>query len=211
MNDNLKKPQLRALQYWLVDGVSEISVGFIFFLVAIIYYLQETAPGSLLSRILSIASVLLVCGAGFGGRRIIQRIKEHTTYPRTGFVAYESGWKNKSDVMIAIGVMALLLALVVFTTVKDTKLTNWGPIVCGLLMGIILARAGYRSALPRLYILAFLGILIGTGLVISGLSITLSLPLFFGLNGLILLASGGVTLWKYLRRNPISSVTTDEQ
>lgn len=210
MNDDLKKPQLRALQYWLVDGVGELNVGFFFLLVGIVYYLQESAPGSLLSKIFSIASVLLVCGGAFGGRRIIQRIKERTTYPRTGYVAYKSGWKNKGDVAIAIGVMALLLAFVVFTMVTDTKLTDWGPVVCGLCMGTLLVQAGYRSALPRFYILAFLGLLIGAGLVVSGFSIVLSLPLFFGLNGLILLTSGSRTLWKYLRQTPALQDAPDE-
>jgi hypothetical protein len=210
MTENIKKPQLRALQYWLVDGVGELSVGFILLLVAMIYYFQEAAPGSLLSRILSIAAVVLVCGAGFGGRWMIQRIKGRTTYPRTGFVAYKSAWKDKSDVLIAIGVMALLLAFIVFTTLTDSQLADWAPLVCGLFMGIIMARAGYRSALPRLYILAFLSLLIGAGLVFSGLNIALSLPHFFGLNGLILLASGGLTLWKNLRRNPSFPEMTDE-
>jgi Flp pilus assembly protein TadB len=75
-------------------------------------------------------------------------------------------------------------------------------VVCGLFGGILLIQAGYRSALPRFYVLAFLGLLIGAGLVVSGLSIVLSLPLFFGLNGLILLASGSLTLYKYLRQTP---------
>ncbi len=106
MNDDLKKPELRAIQYWLVDGVGELFVGFIFLLAVIVYYLQELSPGSLLSRVLGITSVILVCGGAFGGRWIIQRIKERTTYPRTGYVAYKSGWKNKRDVAIAIGYFA---------------------------------------------------------------------------------------------------------
>ncbi len=202
MSDDFKKPQQRALQYWLADGVGELFVGSILLLAAIVDYLQESAPGSLLSKILGIASVFLVVGGAFGGRWIIQRIKERTTYPRTGYVANKSGWKNKRDVAIAIGVMALLFAFVVFTTVTDTKLADWGPVVCGLFMGILLVQAGYRSDLPRLYILALLGLLIGAGLFVSGLGIVLSLPLFFGLNGLILLVSGGLTLWKYLRQTP---------
>jgi hypothetical protein len=211
MDDNLKEPQLRALQYWIVDGVSELLVGFIFLLAAIIYYVQASIPGSLLSKILGIASVILVCGVGFGGRWIIQHIKERTTYPLTGYVAYKSGWKNKWNVVIAIVVMALLLAYVVFTTVTDTNLTNWGPVVCGLLMGALMVQAGYRLDQPRFYLLAFFGVLVGIGLVLSGLRIEYSLPLFFGLNGLVLLVSGGLTLWKYLHQTPAPQDAPDEQ
>jgi hypothetical protein len=202
MDDNLTKPQLRALQYWLVDGVGELYVGFFFLLAATVYYFQESTLGSLLSKILGIASVILVCGGAFGGRWIIRHIRERTTYPRTGYVTYKSGWKNKSNVAIAIGIMALVLAFVVFTTVTDTKLIAWGPFVCGLFLGTLLVQAGYRSALPRFYILAFLCLLIGAGLVISGLSIVSGWPLFFGLNGLLMLISGSLTLGNYQRNNP---------
>jgi hypothetical protein len=204
MKVDLKNPQLRALQYWPMDGLSELLVGFIFLLAAIIYYVQESTSGSLLSKILGIASVILVCGVGFGGRWIIQRIKERTTYPRTGYVNYKSSWKNKGNVAIAVGVMALVLAFVVFTAVTDTKLIAWGPVVCGLFLGILMIQAGYRQ--PRFYFLAFLGLLIGAGLVVSGIRIVLGMSLFFGLNGLILLISGSLTLWKYLRQNPATKV-----
>ena len=210
MNDNLKKPQLHALQYQFADGIGELSVGFLILLAAVISYIQESAPGSLLSKILGIASVLVVCGGTFGGRRIIQLIKERTTYPRTGYIAYKSSWKNKGDIVIAIPIMVLLLAFVVFTTVTDTKLDNWGPVICGFFIGTLMVQVGYRSALPRFYILAFLSLLIGAGLVVSGLNIALSLPLFFGLNGLILFASGGITLWRYLRNTRLPEDTSSK-
>jgi hypothetical protein len=210
MNDDLKKPQLRALQYWLMDGVIELFVGIIVLLAAIVYYIQNSTPGSLLSRILGIASVILVCGGGFGGRWIIQHIKERTTYPRSGYVSYKSGWKSKENVVIAIIVLVLILGYVVLTLVTDSKLADWGPVVSGVCMGILLIQAGYHSALPRFYILAFLGLLIGVGLVASGLHAALGLPLFFGLNGLILLASGGLTLGKYLRHTPTHLESPDE-
>lgn len=203
--------QLRAFRYWVVDDIVELGIGFIFSLVAIINYLQETALESLLSKILNIISVVLVLSAGFGGRRIIQRIKVSTTYPRNGYVAYKGGWKNKGDIIIAVVVGGLILAYIVFTTVTDTKLANWGPVLSGLLMGILLVQAAYRFIMPRFYILALLSLLIGSVLVVSGLSLALSFPLFWGLNGLILLTSGGVTLWKYLRRRPSSTETIDEQ
>jgi hypothetical protein len=210
MNDNLEKPQLHAIQYQFADGIGELCVGFLFILVAVITYLQETMPGSLMNRIFGIASVLLVCGAAFGGRWIIQRIKERITYPRTGYVANKSSWKNKGDIVIGLIMMAVLICFVVFTTVTDTKLADWGPVVCGLFMGTLFVRAGYRLSLPRLYLLAFLGLLIGAGLVISGLSPALSLPLFFGLNGLILFISGSITLWRYLRNNRLPEGTSSK-
>jgi heme/copper-type cytochrome/quinol oxidase subunit 1 len=110
MTDDLKEPQLRTLQYWTVDGVGELFVGLLFLLVAIVYYLQESTTGSLLSKVFGIVSVILVCGGAFGGRWIMQRVKERTTYPRTGYVAYKREKYSKGDVAIAVGVMTLILA-----------------------------------------------------------------------------------------------------
>jgi len=210
MDDETKNPQLRALQYWVVDGVSELLVGFVFLLTAIIYYVQASTPGTLLSKILAIASVILVCGVGFGGRWMIQRIKERTTYPRTGFVTYKINWKDKENIVIAIVITALILAYALITTVMDTKLTYWGPIFCGVIMGILMFQAGYRLGQPRFYFLAFLAVVIGFVLVLNGLRNEFNLLLFIGLNGLLLLASGGLTFWKYLRSHH-SPEAPDEQ
>jgi hypothetical protein len=75
-------------------------------------------------------------------------------------------------------------------------------------MGALMIQAGYRLDQPRFYLLAFFGVLVGMGLVLSGLRIEYSLPLFFGLNGLVLLVSGGLTLWKYLHQNPVQPEET---
>jgi hypothetical protein len=211
MTDDLKDPQLRTLQYWTVDGVGELFVGLLFLLVAIVYYLQESTTGSLLSKVFGIVSVILVCGGAFGGRWIMQRVKERTTYPRTGYVAYKREKYSKGDVAIAVGVMALILAFVIFTTVTDTKLTGWGPLVCGLIMGVLMIQAGYRLGQHRYYLLAFIGILIGMGLVLSGLRIEYSFPLFFGLDGLILLGSGSLKLVKYLHQTPVPSPESPDE
>jgi hypothetical protein len=203
MSDNLKRTQLRALQYWIVDGVGELFVDFLFLLVAIIYYFQESTTGSLLSKVFSIIPVLVVCGGAFGGRRIMQRIKERTTYPRTGYLTNKSTWKNKRDFTIAIGLTAFVLVINVFIMVANTKLTDWGLVIGGVFMGILLVQVGYRSAFSRFNILAFLSLLIGAGIVVGGISILLSWPLFFSLNGLFFLSSGSLTLWKYLSQTPV--------
>jgi hypothetical protein len=209
--ETINNYQSRAFRYWVVDGIAELGIGFIVSLVSTIYYLQETFPESLLIKILNFIAVILVLSVGFGGWRIIQRIKVSTTYPRTGYVAYKGSWKNKGNIMIAVVVGGLILAFVVFTTVTGTKLANWWLVFSGLILGILFLQDAYRFTLPRFYILAFLSLLIGSVLVVSGLNLALSFPLFWGLNGLILLFSGGVTLWKYLRRRPFSTETIDEQ
>ncbi|MGA2503790.1 MAG: hypothetical protein ABSG01_06835 [Anaerolineales bacterium] len=210
MSNDLKKPQLRTLRYWLVDGVPELFVGFILFMAAIVYYFQESVPGSLLSKILGIVSVFLVCGGGFGGRWIIQRIKEHTTYPRTGYLAYKSAWKNKREVMIASGLTALFIIFNVLILVTNTNTEHLGLVISGVLLGVLVIQAGYQSGLHRFYVLAFLDFLTGAVLLVSGITVVLGLSLFFGLNGLIILISGSLVLWKYMRANSAPQDTPSE-
>jgi hypothetical protein len=78
-------------------------------------------------------------------------------------------------------------------------------------MGVLVIQAGYRLGQPRYYLLAFIGILIGIGLVLSGLRIEYSFPLFFGLDGLILLGSGSLKLVKYLHKTPVPSPESPDE
>ena len=83
-------------------------------------------------------------------------------------------------------------------------------VISVVLLGVLVIQVGYRSGLHRFYILAFFDFLIGAGLVVSGISILLGLLLFFGLNGLILLISGSLVMWKYMHSNLCSLDNPDE-
>jgi len=57
MADELKKSQLHAIQYFFVDGTFEFSFGGLCLVLAIYFFVQEAAPGTLLSAILNMGFI----------------------------------------------------------------------------------------------------------------------------------------------------------
>ena len=108
MSVDLKKPQLRTLSYWLVDGVSELFYRcFLSFGSDCLLY---SGVNAWISFEQDFRHSLCYFGLWWGIRRPVDNtVNERTTYPRTGYLAYNSTWKNKREVAIASGLTALLL------------------------------------------------------------------------------------------------------
>jgi hypothetical protein len=201
MTDDLKKPQLRAIQYFYADGSFEFSFGGLCLLLAIYFTIQAAAPKSLLSNILDMGFILIVLGGSFLINRLVQALKERVTYPRTGYVAYKREYGLKRGVRLAMGMLigALLSAFTIIAITKSPNVMDWMPGITGLIFAAVIAWLGYRSALPRFYLVALAVLLISVGLASSGIGNMSGLALVYGLTSLVLFVSGGVTLWKYLR------------
>jgi hypothetical protein len=204
MTDDLKQSQLRAIQYFYVDGTFEFSFGGLCLLLAIYFYFQAILPESLLATLLNMAFILVVLGASFLINRLVHRLKEHLTYPRTGFVAYRPKYGLKLGVRIAIGLTLgfLFSTLIIIGIKKNPNVMDWMPGITGLFFGIVLAWIGFRSALPRFYLVALAIFVTGIGLAVSGIGYAMGLALVYGLTSLVLFISGSLTLWTYLRKNP---------
>jgi Na+/melibiose symporter-like transporter len=212
MADELKKSQLHAIQYFFVDGTFEFSFGGLCLVLAIYFFVQEAAPESLLSAILNMGFIVVVLAGSLLINRLVQTIKERITYPRTGFVKYKREYGLKRTARLAISLVsgALISALIVIALMKSPHVMDWMPGMTGLFFAAVIAWIGYRSALPRFYLVALAVFLIGISLAISGLGDMLGLALVYGLTSLILFTSGGLTLWKYLHQNPVLQESPDE-
>jgi hypothetical protein len=76
--------------------------------------------------------------------------------------------------------------------------------VTGLAVGLILVILRAKaSGLARFYILGAVSLVLGFALSISRLPNGYSLGLFYGLMGVCFILSGGLTLQRYLRENPL--------
>jgi hypothetical protein len=74
----------------------------------------------------------------------------------------------------------------------------------GILVGaVFIALRGKSSGVTRFYYLGAFSLLLGIGLSLDGLSQTNNLGLFYGLLGVALMVSGGLTLQRYLVENPM--------
>jgi hypothetical protein len=112
--------------------------------------------------------------------------------------------------MIASSLTALFIIFNVLILVTNTNTEHLGLVISGVLLGVLVIQAGYQSGLHRFYVLAFLDFLTGAVLLVSGITVVLGLSLFFGLNGLIILISGSLVLWKYMRTNSAPQDTPSE-
>ena len=61
MNEDIDQVVQRTRQYWFSDGIVELSVGSLFFVLGIYFYLQSTlSPGSLLLITLQVEFVIVL-------------------------------------------------------------------------------------------------------------------------------------------------------
>ncbi len=202
MKSDLDKAQQRAIQYWNIDGTMELTFGLICLLLALYFFAQATLPQeSLLYKILDVGFVLVILGSGFVANSLARKIKERITYPRTGYVAYrqKSGLNRWVRMGIAAGISMLIAVLTVVLITSTNLGLVWMPAVSGMVFGLVMVILAYRVALLRFYLLAAISVLIGGGLALAGIGDLRGLAIFYGLESLALLVSGGATFWGYLK------------
>ncbi|KAF0106652.1 MAG: hypothetical protein FD146_2451 [Anaerolineaceae bacterium] len=222
MYNKIQETQNRLIRYDYVDGTPDLAFGGLCLLMTIIYALFAAFPGLSNSTFSAIIVWVVFCGGCFLIGWLPQRLKERVTYPRTGYVAYKRQGrpiKSWARWTIRVGMPLLtviLLALIFLNRSKfpaQSQDTNFylNPGIAGLLFSGILAAMGWKIALSRYYLVAAITILISIVLLFSGPGGNLGLAVLSGAMCLVLFASGGITLWRYLRQNPAPREEPDEQ
>ncbi|MFZ6030074.1 MAG: hypothetical protein ACOYYS_20350 [Chloroflexota bacterium] len=205
MKDDLQKAQQRTLQYWMVDGLSEISLGVLNLSLGVYFYLQATlAAGSLLYTILNACFVWLIVIGAFAMRSAVGALKTRLTYPRTGFVAYrrEAGANRWLRAAIAFGI-AILTSLLFSSLVAENPVAlDWMPAAMGAVFSLALLVMAWRTALLRVYLLSAGALVCGAALSWAGIGNTLGVAYFYLITSAMLAVSGGYTLFRYLRSAP---------
>jgi hypothetical protein len=199
--DPLDKIQQRALQYWHIDGLTEIAFGGILLVLGGFFFAQALLPqDSLLSQLLNMGLVLLLVASGLIGGRFVSLAKGRLTYPRTGYVTYPKagGRRRWIGAVLAMLIGSLTAGLIAAAPAS----LAWMPAISGLTLGAVLLVLGYRFGLLRFYLLSLLVLVFGVGLALGGIGDSLGIAVFYTLAGLALLLSGSLILWLYLRRNP---------
>jgi hypothetical protein len=211
MSDELKKSQQRAIQYFYSDGTFEFALGLLSLLLAVYFYLEAHVQGWL-STIVEASLVLVMISGAVLINRLIKRLKERLTWPRTGYVSYQRkkgvqrGWGFAIGLVIG-GVVAMVTTVLVMT--QDLKIAVM-PLLSGLLFGILLAILGWRASIPRFYLLALLSAVLGVALAYSRLENTVSLIAYYASITVVLLFTGTCVLRTFLRQNPMPKDSPDE-
>jgi hypothetical protein len=209
MKDEIDRRQLHAVQYQHVDGTFELTFGGSFLLMsASLYLVSRLAHPD--SSILSFAPLLVFGGCALLIDTLVQRFRRKVTYPRTGYITYQKPkpLKRSTRLVIWIGVPLLAVIFLALLFLNRSKFPAESqdsalpliPVFCGLLFSGLWVIIGWKIALPRFYLIAVATLLISAGLFVSGVGVSPGMALLFGSLGALLCASGGFTLWNYLRK-----------
>jgi len=199
----------RPWLYYNIDGLGELGGGVMCLGYALLLWVLMHSPAdSVWHRISPFAFVGLMLLIYYGTKAVKTRI----TYPRTGFVEYRRRWQT-SAIAAAVGALATFSLAVGFPRQRDVS-------VLASLTGLVFAAAyGYNFARAVRWKWVIVGAMAVASFVIAflpadvlgalgrdssvahpdrdklGGSILLSLMVY----GTMLLISGGISLWLYLR------------
>jgi hypothetical protein len=198
----------RPKRYYNVDGVGELGGGFMLLSFGFIQWMQVRSPAH------SAWHSMWVFCIYFGSMFAIvhygtKAIKEHITYPRTGFVEYRKRDRVWPNIFAAVAAPAFL-ALIILALRRHWDLTT-GATLVGLLSAASYAyhfarevrwkwAVAWAMAIGSILIAILPGDLIGA---LTGHSwLAVCLPSFM-LYGPLLLISGGISFWLYLRHTEV--------
>ncbi len=235
MNVQIDTAIKRARGYWFVDGFTEIAAGGLFVLLAgLLLFSRNASQASFPSWFLSVAGEISI--AKFFGLLItvlvLWWLKDHFTYPRTGFVRGKR--VTAAQVLIIIRNAFLFLLLPIFGLLNASassvlsSMPAWFPVGLGLLWAVLCVLAGEWMGLRRFQLLGVLILLAGMAVgfwqfamglpafpaniqpgilqppVLESINRTLtSLGFLTLVSGVILMVSGVTTFLRYRRENPI--------
>lgn len=207
MDPNFTKLQNRTIQYWFVDGLAECAAGLLGLFAGILFWVW---PFFWMWR----WSLMVILGAGlamsFGLRLVIQRIKERSTYPRTGYAAPNDCLNKKRSLLITIVFVLILIGSNVYLTTKAPQNWLWSSGMAGLGAAMVFIWIGALTKQRRLYLLAILSACVGIAMAILGVDFFQGAGILFGGIGLILLFQGYRTHMMYIKQNPLPNGQIDE-
>ncbi len=200
MNSRLNNLMRRPRQYWYADGLPEIAIGSLFLVANLIFSGQVAVPEhSPWKALTSLAFPVLIVAGLWLTRWLVGAAKARLTYPRTGYVAYPRPSRRRRIFTLLLGaIVAGLMANLLIAASLDTLNVTF-PLQ-GLFVGLLIAFIG--QGLIRFYVIGGFTAALGITLAAAAMPEEPGNAIFYGLLGLALVISGGLTLWHYLRQNP---------
>jgi len=205
MEDRMVDVEQRVKRYWYSDGIADISVGAMFLLLGLFFGVQGYfGEGSRVSVILQVSMVLVMIGSIFGVQWLVTTLKSRLTYPRTGYVEYRAKDKESNQRRFFVIGVALVIVVASIVLIDFIRTLDSMVLTSGILVGVVfIALRGKSTRVTRFYILGGFAILLGIGLSMGNLSRLYNLALFYGLEGILLMITGGIVLRRYINENPM--------
>ena len=208
MTPDIKSIEKRTAQSWFEDGIWELGAGGLCAWLALYFLGQALAPAKSAFKLLfDVGFLPWFLLAGWVLPKIVRWLKQNLTYRRTGFVSYcRPEKKARTRKALIAGITAGLVSFG-FAFLLTHQPVNFDPVpaVSGLAFTVVLVLMSFRTGAWRLILVAAAVAAAGTILSIEGWGGHFNLAAFYGLVGVALFVSGGVTLALYLRHNPVQS------
>jgi hypothetical protein len=199
MKDKLKNAQIRAVQYWFIDGLAELGAGAFLLLLGAVFWVQGSLPRTSLGDVLFFLAILL---GAYAIRWVIIKRKEAGTYLRSGYVKPQAGLRSPISTGLVVVVTVILLVGNLYLAYTRQPIM-WMPLIGGFILAFIFIWTGQQVALPRLSIMGLLSLLSGGILSIRGMKDLRGMAILSVLTGLVLLISGILARRHYLRFNTL--------
>jgi hypothetical protein len=229
MNTQIEPATKRGRGYWFVDGFIEMITGGLLIILGGILLLSGMAPqDSFLAQFLSVAGeIALVKVVGIlMAVLVLWWLKDHFTYPRTGFIrgkriplAQILAFLRDGFLILALPMLALMAALALLPPLRGAffSMPVWFPVGIGVIWGALCILLGQWTGLRRFWVVGALiglaGIKAGAWqfvLGVPGVSLETAIYRTFAGAGLLSLASGVVfalsglvTFLRYRKENPV--------
>jgi hypothetical protein len=212
MKDETTQIEQRVKRYWYTDGIGELIGAGMFFLVGLYFSAQQyLGDQSFVGGLLQAGFVVILIGGVYLGRRLVNLLKARVTYPRTGYVEYRTNTRNVILMRVLSALVAMVVAAASMVVVRRFEMIDAMVAVTGVLVAVILiVKQGWSSGVGRFYFLSAASLVFGGVLSVSGFARGYNLGAFYGLMAVAFAVSGGLTLKRYLRENPLPAEAANE-
>jgi uncharacterized membrane protein YhaH (DUF805 family) len=211
MNNELKNYMGRPKRYENIDGTGEMSMGVMMLSFALVGYLSAVLPEGALWRKNGLATFEIIPAVfvpiwafqHWG----VKAIKQHITWPRTGYVAYRrsgrSWWMTYAAVIVASAVFAAATAGVIALARRFHAMSLERAVYLAVLLAMyaLFILRWSREHTWKWLVLIFMALgLLAIALVVPGTGGAVkSFPPAALFLGLVWLGSGVATLYLYIR------------
>jgi hypothetical protein len=198
MNDTVNQNLGRPLRYWYVDGLVEITGGFVILMVGLIQAVATFISNSPVRSWL-VGQPLIIIGFAFLSRIIVRNLKERITYPRTGYVRYPTVISPLRRQRILLAFCLSFTISMIFGFTGHYIPFNYAPLAASVALALALTYLGTKMGIRRFYLISAATVF--TGVIIFTLNLPDPWPyaLIIGLEGIFWIISGVCVLIHYLR------------
>jgi hypothetical protein len=208
--DTLEETRRRAIQYRFADGVMEIAMGGMLFMLGLYFSFQAIYTGTPVGELLTGSFLVIFVGGWYGMHKLTENLKQRLTYPRSGYAAFREPQGNRGLRYASAAVAAALFAGgLAYFQVKAPPTINLMPVVFALLIAVIAGFLAFRTNLARFFALGLISLILGGLFAFLPIGNYLALGLYNTAMGFVLLGSGVVNLRYYLHANPVPAAAPE--